>query len=266
MEKEKKSNKSKIIIPVAIVIVILVVLGIVFFTGKMSKEKMLSVAEELNFTDFNKNVQENQTRAKETYSKNVYKVTGYVENIENDYIVLYDFDAQYGYSPKINAYLPKEDIKQIEKNQKITIIGKLDNIEYKTEPRMVGGMSYSTNYGTGEMKTAYLLEDTFEITGIATIPDLNYYFRSTTGKISVEKHEAKDWYCSIGSYDITEFGEERNFTENGASIIAGTTINNKDTVVLNGKILGYNLTNSTGHSTKYKITEIKSIAVKQAEN
>lgn len=234
MEQEKKKLNLKIIISVALILVVAII-GIVILTnGKMSKEKMLEIAKDLSFTELNNEIKENKSRANEKYSGNVYIITGYVKDFDNKTITLYDTG-----NTIIKATISKDEINSLDKGQKVTIVGKIDKFEFTEEKESVAGATYTTNTYIAEMKNAYIENDVFVIDGIIEIPDESYLLRDINGKTSWKKHSIDEWYCCINNYDITEFAETKNFTtkEEQASVIAGTTLKNKDVISVKGKII-----------------------------
>ena len=244
----EKKSKLKIIIPIVIAIVILAVVIVIMPKGKMSKEEMLEVAQELNITEFTNTINDNILKAKETYNGNIYRYTGFVSNIETNY-------AEIG---NIKVYLDKESLKTLNKNQKVEVVGKLENIDAEEEQKSVAGTTYEETKFTGEMKNAYIKNDIFEITGIVDVADEYKLVSSYSGKISETKRELKEWYCHIGNYDITEFSETKNFVNNivEKNIVLGTEITDGNSVTITGKVF-----NITSNNAKYQIKDLKTIKV-----
>lgn len=182
MEQKKKKSKLMIIIPIAIVII--VVVGIVVFMNKtMSKEEMLSIAKELNYQNFSEEMKTNQSRAKEEYNNKIVTFESYVSSIDNNYITLADGN--------IKVYLKNEDIKKIDVDQKIEVVGKLQNAQFKGEEKTIAGTTYTDNSCIAEMKQAYLIKDTFEITGTAKVDTSLFY--------DLPDKKGVDYYCYINT-------------------------------------------------------------------
>lgn len=134
MEEKKKKSKLKIIIPIAI-IVIAVVIGIIVVASKnnntnilgLSNEQMIEKAEDLTLKKFNETLESSSVKAKEHYVGNIYKITDYITDINDDYIIFTKDNT------KFKIYLPHEEIAKLTKNKKVTIVGKLDNINYESK-------------------------------------------------------------------------------------------------------------------------------------
>lgn len=191
MEEKKKSSKLKIIVPVSIVIVILVVVGIVFFTGKgggnrISKEQMLETATKLDINKLKTAMTQNQLRAKEEYIGKIYKYDGFIENITDNYVSMGD----------LKVYLSKDELKQLNSNQAITVVGELQITE-------------NNNY---ELNNAYFVSDTIDITmGIVEIPhSVKVVYNSRTRKNDIvdRTDKSKNWYCILKSKGQTYYLDE----------------------------------------------------------
>lgn len=161
MEEKKKMN-LKIIIPIIIAIVVVAIVGIVVMTNnKMSKEKMMEKAQELNLREFEENIKENKINAQEKYTGNIYIISGFVKSIGEDNIIL-----NY-YGSRVKVYLSKDEIKSLENNKRIDIVGKMNDVDYITEENnsdeiisIWGTTTSSTEkVAVGTMKKAYLLEN-----------------------------------------------------------------------------------------------------------
>ncbi len=264
MEQGTKKSKLKIIIPVVVAIVIIAVVIVIIPKGKMSKEKMLAVANDIKLEDFESEIKSNQTRAKEKYINNCYIITGYIQDFQDNSIIIYDSDNYYSdtHRTKIKANLLKKDIKLLDKNQKVTIVGKISNIDFSKEDSIVGGARFDYDVANIEMKNAYINKDIFEITGVVDVSDEYKLVSSYSGKIGKTKRELKEWYCHIGDYDITEFAETKNFVNDRVekNIVFGTEITDGNSVTITGKVF-----NITSNNAKYQIKDLKSIKV-NAEN
>lgn len=231
--KEKK--KKILIITVIAFITVITIIGIlVLSNSNMSKEKMIEISKDLDFIELNNEIEENKSRVNEKYSGNVYTITGYIKDFDNKTITLYDTG-----NVEIKATISKDEINSLDKGQKVTIVGKINNFEFIEKEKSVSGSTYKTNTYIAEIKKAYIESDTFVIDGIIEIPKEDYILRDLNGKTRWKKRSIDEWYCCINNYDITEFAEKKNFTtkEEQASVIAGTTLKNKDVIRVKGKII-----------------------------
>lgn len=127
--------------------------------NSMSKEELLESAEEVSFSSLASDTYENAVKAKETYCATPIQISGWVQNIEEDHVTLWNGSASY--DVMIDAYLPAEDITTLVTGQKVTVVGINSDTEEKTDSW--GGMSFpSTHY---IMDTACLVQSRYEISG-----------------------------------------------------------------------------------------------------
>lgn len=119
------------------------------------KEKLLSEATEVNLDDIDSEVEDNLAKAKAEYCNKALKVKGLVSEIKEDCVIL-------GSSNGMIAYLPKEDLVNLEKDQYIEVVGKVnEEITEKSEDILGGGTFKNTYFN---MPEAYFVRDTFEYT------------------------------------------------------------------------------------------------------
>ena len=127
--------------------------------GGMSKEELLESAEEVSFSTLASETYDNAVKAKETYCASPIQISGWVQNIEEDHVTLWNGGTSY--DVMIDAYLPAEDIAALTTGQKVTVVGINSDTEEKTDSW--GGMSFpATHY---IMDTAYLVQSRYEISG-----------------------------------------------------------------------------------------------------
>jgi len=120
--------------------------------GSMTKEEMLEVAEVVDVVEVSDAVNSNIVSAKQTYCGKVLEVQSSAFEIEEDRIDIGHFIV----------YLPEEDIAKIQKNQRITVVGKTnDDIQTETSIAL-GGEIELKNF---VMEEAYLVTDRYEFTG-----------------------------------------------------------------------------------------------------
>ena len=261
MKQEKKKN-PKLIIIIAIVVVAVIIGIIALASGNkenqqakiMTKEEMLKQNSIfLDLPSLDSELNENLARTKEKYKTGtIYKFEGFVNSIYDSYIELHSGNLI------LYVYLPVEEIKLLDKQQKIGIVGKLSNIDIKEQEKMSYGYSYTEKNTIVTFDNSYIMQDTFEITGTVNIPKPASIF---TPPIS-------DWYCNIDvgttskvRYDITEYAKEKSFTN--PSIVNGITLENGNNVTITGKVFLYGETNSVGNKMNYIIKDLKSIKVNE---
>lgn len=121
-------------------------------SSSMTKEEMLEVAEVVSVDEVSDAVNSNIVNAKQAYCGKVLEVQSTAFEIEEDRIDIGHFIV----------YLPEEDIAKIQKNQRITVVGKT-NDDIQTETSMaLGGEVELKNF---VMEEAYLVTDRYEFTG-----------------------------------------------------------------------------------------------------
>lgn len=104
---------------------------------------------------------ENKAKAKLKYCDNVFLVSGFVVDIETDYIVL--ADSAYLGVPQLKVYLPLEEIVELENREKIDVVGHISSdIESESTSDPFGG-NYTSDIYT--MDYAYFVNDRYEISG-----------------------------------------------------------------------------------------------------
>lgn len=274
---EQKKNKSKLMIILAILIVVIgIIVGIVVFTNKdkgakenekiteMSKDEMIGIAEELNFNDVQENCEKNPLRAKEQYINKIYKVNCFASEIRDEYVV-YRGIKNNNSVVEITMYLNNEEIKKFNKGDGMSIVGKINNLEYTSQ-------SAGQYYIKCEIKNSYVVSnDTLEIIGtIGGIEDKKttaFTYSLPSGIICerLERHgEFTDiilgedqWECKLYAseciYDLTDCVPKKNrkFKDQGKTTINNIKVGNGDKVKIVGK--------AKEENGIQKIVEIKSI-------
>ncbi|MBR3882138.1 MAG: hypothetical protein IKJ36_02600 [Clostridia bacterium] len=230
----KEKNSKKILVLIGIIIIALVLIW-VFIPSNVSKEVVLETAQELEINEFNKEINNNIERAKELYVGNAYYYTDYVDNISGTTVKLGNFEIS----------LNKDDIKKITKGQMIKIVGKIKKIEMKEiQKTSFMGSSYTENEIRVKMENVYLVDDTYTITGKVNIADKYLVLASNFKKVT---RDNDDWYCYIeflgNEVHLIEEIEEknRNFVEEGATIINGVEIKDGDNITIKCKLINNNI-------------------------
>lgn len=170
-------------------------------SGSMTKEEMLEVAEVADEVEIGNALFENIANAKQTYCGKVLEVTSLVSAIEEDSVSL----GQVG--TFLTAYLPEEDITNLQPQQTITVVG-ITNDDIQTETQIMGGTEWERQYLV--MEEAYLVTDRYEFTGTLKSENDSY-----TGAWNVEfpgQSVQKVVYFDDGM-DVSQYmGEEITFT------------------------------------------------------
>lgn len=141
MEQEKKKIKLKIIIPIVLAIVIIAVVGIVIFASNnggisdvfgKSQEEMILQAEVLDWATVHNEIKNNPARS-EDYEGKLYFYYGTIYEIStNNVKVLNSKDTSSLNTSSVSSdryiyvYLDKEEIKKLNKNDTIYVIGSLE--------------------------------------------------------------------------------------------------------------------------------------------
>lgn len=120
----------------------------------MTKEEMLEQAEEVNASLLNNDCFDNLAKAKQTYCDKVIITKAYVYMVNEDHVVL-GCSTSSGAQVCIAAYMPVDDLVQIESSSVITVVGLVSDIEDRDFDW--GGMT--VNYPHYIMDTAYLVTE-----------------------------------------------------------------------------------------------------------
>lgn len=212
--------------------------------GVMTKEEMLEAATECNFLSIQSDSKENTVRAEEKYCGKVYRVTGYVERIEETSVKIIPLDAPSGlgstaYSMTLEATLSKEDILELSTWEVVNIVGEISSLGEKTVfmehayyvdnlITFTGKVDGFTAMSSGEKKTA-IVENVSGVT-------LSY-----------------EYYCQAGRDDL--FTEEET--------IQGVTVLEGNTVTVTGKLAYKNATSFYSMITRhFTLTDIETIEKK----
>lgn len=160
----------------------------------MSKEKMLETAQEVKTNTLISDVISNKAKAEDLYVGKIFKVSGYVRNIDSNFCSLDEDD--------LRVYLEKDILTKLTQGERITVVGKINNIIEKD-----GFYHFEMNY-------AYYVDNTFEITGSIENfgTDLNgtayCKIRDNDTQATVEVHLDKDTLNNLKKGDeITVIGK-----------------------------------------------------------
>ena len=99
---------------------------------ELSQEEMLEQAQDFDGDAFYDTQNENEAKAKQEYDGKVFQVSGYVEEIATDYIIVSDYGYGVYYNPLV-VELPEEEIANLTKEQEIIVCG---TFEYAEDPNI----------------------------------------------------------------------------------------------------------------------------------
>lgn len=165
-------------------------------TSQMTKEEMLAAVEDIDFDEISTEFSKNEQRAREliqTHIGSIIEYSDFVESVGND-------SAMIGHSI---VYLQEEDLLKLNKNEKITVVGIVDDISYT-------GSGYTvTTTGTTTvqapildlaitLKNAYIVDKTYEVTGEL---DMGYLPLNNNGKTEDRTGNPEAWFCTITTDD-----------------------------------------------------------------
>lgn len=221
--------------------------------GVMTKEEMLEAAAECDFATIQSAYNENKVRAEETYCGQVYRVTGYVERIEETSAKIIPLNAPVGigeaYSMALEVTLSTEDILELSTLEVVNIVGEISSL----------------GQGTVSMEHAYYVDNLITFTG--TVDGFAYDMESgckQTAIVERSKVKGDDITLSYGYLgqptSINTFEEQET--------IQGVTVLEGDTVTATGK-LTYYITERThlggslyAYTRKFNLTDIETIEKK----
>ena len=107
--------------------------------SKMSKEEMLTIAEEVDTADIFTETNNNQVKAESLYCGKVLKLSGEVVKIERDHIVI--LCDGYNFSVLIDVYLSTEEIAMVNNSQIIAVVGNVSKLEEREETWSTGNLT-----------------------------------------------------------------------------------------------------------------------------
>lgn len=117
---------------------------------KLSKEELLTQALAVDYTTINNDSFENLAKAKSLYCNATLKLDGTVYEIKEDHVRIGN-----GLSWGVSVYLPTEELIDLEKWQRIVVVG-------KTTDEIIEEQSYAGTLSLYQMTEAYLVDDYFE--------------------------------------------------------------------------------------------------------
>lgn len=117
---------------------------------KITKEELLAQALAVDYTTINNDSFDNLAKAKSLYCNATLKLDGTVYEIKEDHVRIGN-----GLSWGVSVYLPAEELIDLEKWQRIVVVG-------KTTDEIIEEQSYAGTLSLYQMAEAYLVDDHFE--------------------------------------------------------------------------------------------------------
>ena len=228
-------------------------------TMDFTEDEILADAIEFSWDNFNTDMKENKIRAEEKYIGNAFLITGYIVSIENDHVdVSVDVDAAVEYnhynmsgSNYFTVPLPVDTIVELNNDQRVTIVGKIDSFSSEDSQEVVGGFTVTKTKVHGVMSNCYLVNDTFEISG-----KLIFYYQDvldSNGK-DIISHPGDIEYWTLGidavddSHNLVNYSMKDDILVNhvlGKNVdtvnISGTELHSDDMITVSAKIIEKNL-------------------------
>ena len=134
----------------------------------MTEEEMLETAAECDFAAIQSAYLDNSVNAEETYCGQVYRFTGYVEQIDETSAKIIPLNAPVGlgtaYDMAVDATLSTEDIRELSTFEVVNMVGQISSL----------------SSGTVYMENAYYVDDLITFTGTVDGFALNGGFKQTT--------------------------------------------------------------------------------------
>lgn len=188
--------------------------------NSVTKEEMLETATKLDCASLQTSYSENTVNAEETYVGNIYQITGYVTDIQEESIRLIPLNAPldvFGRGEiEVEAFLSLDEIKELSTNEVINLVGEVSELT---------GSSDFTIYVT--MDNAYFVDNIIEITG-----EVDSFLLDSTGNqyimwvdelmspsvgVGMYRYE-----CPIGPVTGSETFEDANI--NGVTVAEGERV------------------------------------------
>lgn len=94
----------------------------------MTKEDMLSDAKSFDYSTFSHIAEENILRAEETYVGNIYEISGFVGNINDDSCTLRVLSSSGSLEGYINVPLSRDELMMLNTNERVTVVGEISEV------------------------------------------------------------------------------------------------------------------------------------------
>lgn len=157
---------------------------------KPTKEEMLDNASELDIAALSRAAKENQVKARQEYVGNCYTYSGYVLSINDGGAQIGLADTEYHF----NVSLENDDLAQLAVNEYVTVVGNVLDVSVETQKIEYAGGSYEKTFFVGTMEPAWLISETFELTGTLEMYEHSFYY---SGDLKVYTDNANAWYLIV---------------------------------------------------------------------
>ena len=217
----------------------------------MTEEEMLETAAECDFAAIQSAYLDNSVNAEETYCGQVYRFTGYVEQIDETSAKIIPLNAPVGlgtaYDMAVDATLSTEDIRELSTFEVVNMVGQISSL----------------SSGTVYMENAYYVDDLITFTGTVDGFALNGGFKQTTIVSDMEiigGDPVTLSYAYMGELvDLSQPGDFDTFEQ---ETFQDVTVLEGDTVTVTGK-LTYDITTYLdlggglySHTREFSLTDV----------
>ena len=202
--------------------------------ASVTKEEILENASELNIAELKSSMMENQVKAQETFVGNSYTYAGYVLTVENDYAQIGLADTEYYFT----VYLSKDDLVKLSRDELVTVVGTISDLNSKTKKIEYTGGSYEKSVIIGTMQNAWLVNNTFELTGTLRMFENSFYYAG--GIKYFNSNENNAWYliCQDGGKTKEYYLKDIQSVVNGSTAMIGESEVEAGTeITISGRIL-----------------------------
>ena len=195
-------------------------------TREQTLDELLSTAVELDGYEIYQEYAKNKVKVTSEYENTSCMVSGNIDAIETDHIVVIYSNL------KVNVYLPKEEIFELEKGQSVTVVGILENMSSEETMAFLGV--------TCDFNTGYVSKAIYTKTGI---------YKSSTSTDGT--HPQGIYLECLNDSGKTYFVELVLTDEQKEALTIGAEVTLDGKMILND--------NTMPHSAPYKlvVTEIK---------
>ena len=225
-------------------------------SGSMTREEMLEAAAECDFSAIQSAYNDNSVNAEESYCGQVYRFTGYVEQIDETSVKIIPLNAPVGltpseaYSMAVDVTLSTEAIRELSTFEVVNIVGEINSL----------------GSNTVYMENAYYVDNLITFTGTVDGFALNSGFKQTTivGDMEIIGDDAVTLsYVYMGeSVDLGQPGALDTFEQ---ETFQDVTVLEGDTVTITGNLTYNKATylNLGGglyaHTREFSLTSVESI-------
>ncbi len=228
-----------------------------------SMEDMLAVAQPVTYGELLNALQENRLRAQDTYQGNTYLYTECVTAIEDDYAEL---------SGTVKVYLPRDTLAGLNVDQRIQVVGVIDTIDLAEQSSTAAGYEFQSSAPAVELRDAYVVTDTFEVTGPIEMRYMDLY--NQYGQLlEVQTGLASAWLfemdTDIGEIDLAPaIPVEHVLGQNISQLYIGDQlVSNGDTVTIScrltdpGASLNRDFYSTSAYEHSYEASDVSLVRI-----